>query len=331
MMLGGNEYQCQLNKLKIQFRNLIMSRLNLTQLETFFWIARLGGFRRAAARLNISQPTVSLRIRQLEAAVGVPLFDRVGHHVSLSEQGEQMMGFVDEMMSLSKRIETHFPPLGGFRGVVRLGLPESIAAACLSELIDRVEALAPQLRLDVTVDLSSAINRKLKNFSLDVAILAEPDLGAPIKLAPIGKNPLAWLSCVATAPKGTVSPEQLAHFRVLTTPENSPNHAVVTEWFATAGLQPSRMSMCNNLVMITRLISDGVGIGVLPLAMVQTELANGSLVRLDCQPALRNRTLQAAYHTEGTGATTHAIEAVVQVARETLSAKMALLPMNIDQ
>jgi DNA-binding transcriptional LysR family regulator len=330
-MLGGSELGGQLKNLNDQLKILIMSRLNLTQLETFFWIARLGSFRQAAGRLNISQPTVSLRIRQLEGAIGVPLFERAGHHVTLSEPGEKMLSFVDEMMSLSKRIETHFPALGGFRGVVRLGLPESIAAACLSELIDRVEALAPQLRLDVTVDLSSAINRKLKNLSLDVAILAEPDLGAPITVVPIGKNPLAWLSCVATAPKGTVNPKQLAHFRVLTTPENSPNHAVVMEWFASAGAQPSRISMCNNLVMIMRLISDGVGIGVLPLAMVQTELADGSLVRLDCQPALRNRTLQAAYHTEGTGATARAIEAVVQVARETLSQKMALLPMTVDR
>ena len=213
------------------------------------------------------------------------------------------MGFVDEMMSLSRRIERHFPPLGGFRGVVRLGLPESIAAACLSELIDRVEVLAPQLRLDVTVDLSSAINRKLKNLTLDVAILAEPNLSPPIKLAPIGKNPLAWLSCPATAPQGVSTPEQLGRFRVLTTPDNSSNHAVVAEWFATAGVKPARMSMCNNLVMIARLIADGVGIGVLPLAMVQMDLENGSLVRLACQPALRNRTLQAAYHTEGTSTT----------------------------
>jgi DNA-binding transcriptional LysR family regulator len=320
----------QLNILCNRFKILIMSRLNLTQLETFFWIAQLGSFRQAAGRLNISQPTVSLRIRQLERAVGVPLFERSGHRVTLSEQGETMLAFVNEMMSLLKRIEVQFPPLGGFRGVVRLGLPESIAVTCLSELIDRVEALAPQLTLDVTVDLSSAINRKLKNLSLDVAILAEPDLGAPIKLAPIGKNPLAWMCCAPMAPKGTVSPEQLAHFRILTTPENSPNHAVVIEWFASAGLYPSRMSLCNNLVMIMRSISDGVGIGVLPVAMVGSELRSGSLVRLDCRPALRNRTLQAAYHTVGTGATTRAIEAVVQVARETLSYKMALLPTKDD-
>jgi len=56
----------KLKKLKTRFTNANMSRPTLTQLEAFFWIVRLGSFQRAAAKLNLAPPTISLRIRQLE-------------------------------------------------------------------------------------------------------------------------------------------------------------------------------------------------------------------------------------------------------------------------
>ena len=304
-----------------------MSRLTLAQLETFFWIARLGSFHQAATRLNLSQPTISQRIRQLEAVVGVPLFERQGHRIGVNEHGQELLELAEEMFLLSKKIEARFMPVSGSKGVVRLGLPESVAATCLSVMMQGVAAVAPLLRLDVTVDLSSAINRKLTDLSLDVAILADPDVGPPIKLTPIGRNPLAWFGAPALAPAGEVTPADLAKFRLLLTPELGHKSAVVTEWFAKSGVQPTRITICNNLVMIMRMACDGLGIGVLPLAIARQELAQGNLVQLACTPTLGNRMLQAAYHTQGTGAASHAIEAVVQVARQTLSSKFPLLPM----
>src|SRR5260370_32833363 len=118
--------------------NPIMSRLRLTQIETFFWIARLGSFQQAAARLNLSQPTISLRIRQLEAVIGVSLFERQGHRIRLSEQGEQLLTLAQDLLTLSNQIEARFVPVNATKGVVRLGLPESVAATCLSSLIQRV-------------------------------------------------------------------------------------------------------------------------------------------------------------------------------------------------
>ena len=306
-------------------KNVIMARLTLAQLEAFLWIARLGSFHQAATRLNLSQPTISQRIRQLERVIGVSLFARQGHRIALSDHGRELLELARDMVELSKRIETRFTPVGESRGVIRLGLPESVAVTCLSSMIQQVAELAPLLRLDVTVDTSTAINRKLVSLDLDVAILADPEVAPPIKLTVIGQNPAAWLASPATARATEATPAELARFRILTTPEFSHTSAVMTEWFQTAGVQPTRISVCNHLAMITRLICDGVGISVLPLAMVQQELASGALVQLASTPPLRNRTLQAAYHTQGTGAASHTIEAVVQIARRILSSKFPLL------
>jgi len=305
-----------------------MSRVTIAQLEALFWVVRLGSFHAAATRLHVSQPTISLRIQQLEAAAG-RLISRDGHRFTLTKQGTVVLEHASGIVSLADRISACCTAVGAARGVVRLGLPDSIAAACLSALVSRVAEVCPLVRLDVTVDLSSTINRRLKDLSLDVAILAEPDVGPPIKLMPIGRNPLAWLGAPSTLPGNGVTPADLARFRVITTPEFSHTYDIVMEWFASAMIEPPRVSTCNNLNMIARLISDGIGVGVLPLAMVQRELAAGSLVAFTCEPALRTRTLQAAYHTERPRALIGTIESVVRVAREVLTSKVPLLPMDL--
>ena len=296
-----------------------MSRLTLSQMEAFLWIAQLGSFHKAAARLSISQPTISQRIRQLEVVMGVSLFQRQGQRTDLSDHGRELVELAREMVQLAKRIETRFTPVGDCRGVVRLGLPESVAATCLSAIIQLVAELAPLLRLDVTVDTSILINRKLAGLSLDVAVLADPEVAPPIKLVPVGHNPVSWLAAPAMAGPGEVTPADLARLHILTTPEFSLTALAMTEWFQNAGIQPARISICNSLMMIARLIRDGVGISVLPLAIVQQELASGALVRLRTNPPLRSRMLQAGYHLQGSGAPSHAVEAVVQVVCQVLS------------
>lgn len=62
-------------------------RFTLAQIEAFYWIARLRTFQKAAKQLNLSQPTVSLRVRDLERALGARLFERVGRGIRLSHDG----------------------------------------------------------------------------------------------------------------------------------------------------------------------------------------------------------------------------------------------------
>ena len=316
-----------------------MSRVTLSQLEAFVWIARLRSFHEAASRLNVSQPTITLRMQQLEISVG-RLLDRNGHSFSLTERGTLILDYAGRIVALANQISAACAAAGESRSVVRVGMPDSIAAPCLSALVSRVAEVCPLVQLDVTVDLSSTINRRLKDLSLDVAILAEPDVGPPVKLTPVGRNPLSWLAAPSMAPSGlpgrslggssggSVTPADLTRLRIITTPEYSHNYDVVMEWFASARVTPARISTCNNLDMIARMICDGIGIGALPLAMVQRELAAGHLVAVGCRPPLRTRKLQAAYQTERPGAPIGAIESVVQIAREVLTAKVSLLPMD---
>jgi DNA-binding transcriptional LysR family regulator len=75
-----------------------MTRSSLAQLEAFYWVARLGGFRAAAEQLHRTQPTISLRIQELESALGVALFDRSGSRIQLTGAGREMMPYVEQIL-----------------------------------------------------------------------------------------------------------------------------------------------------------------------------------------------------------------------------------------
>ena len=79
--------------------------MRMGHLETLVWIARLGSFRAAAARLHLTQPTISMRVRELEAQVGVALFDRRSYRARLTPRGREVVGYAEQILGLADRID----------------------------------------------------------------------------------------------------------------------------------------------------------------------------------------------------------------------------------
>ena len=100
--------------------------MDLRGLQIFIEVAELRSFTRAGERLGYSQPTVSFQIRQLEQEIGVPLFDRIGHTVSLTDAGRKALEYAHQICNLSQEMTSgnllnH--PVGG---VISLGMADSL-------------------------------------------------------------------------------------------------------------------------------------------------------------------------------------------------------------
>ena len=101
-------------------------RLTLAQIETFYWIARLGSFHAAARQLCVTQPSVSGRIRELERDLDCALFDRSGGRARLTKAGRSIQGQAEQMLSLAREIHDETSS-GKLRGLLRLGVVETVA------------------------------------------------------------------------------------------------------------------------------------------------------------------------------------------------------------
>ena len=116
--------------------------MNLRHLRTFVAIADAGGVRRAATRINLSQPATSRQIHALEAELGVRLFDRIGRRVQLTSEGEDLLQRSRRLLSDAEAIGERARALkSGQTGVLRVGatpqLIESMMVAFLAEYQQR--------------------------------------------------------------------------------------------------------------------------------------------------------------------------------------------------
>jgi len=118
-----------------------MTRINLEQLKTFLTVARLGGVRKAANGLNLTQPAVTTRIKNLQDSLSCDLFDRTSGGMRLSKRGELLLAHAERFEYLSELVEKDVVDPAGTEGHLRLGVSETIAQCWLPELVSKLHSL----------------------------------------------------------------------------------------------------------------------------------------------------------------------------------------------
>lgn len=271
-------------------------RASLAQLEAFYWITRLGSFHAAARQLHLTQPTVSARIAELENVLGARLFERDRQKAVLTARGRGLVDPVDRMLKLSDDIAQHSGSSKTLRGLLRLGAVESVALLAVPKLLPRFLATYPHLKVELTLDVGSALSRKLNAGELDLAILSDPQVHDTITSEPLGRIELAWMASTRLKlPKREVRPRDLRKLPIYTMPNPSSIWVSMQHWFDAADMEPEHVSSCNSLALMARLVVEGHGIAVLPTALMHAEIEAGLLQVLQTRPEVADATLAIAY------------------------------------
>ena len=150
--------------------------MNLRQLRAFAAIADVGGFARAAGRLNVSQPALSRQIHALEAELGVPLFDRIGRRVQLTSEGE-------DLLRRSRRLLAEADSLGerarslktGQAGILRVGATPQVIENLLAEFLTRYRRRHPGVEVHLVEDGGARLLGRLERG--DVQLTMTPVAG----------------------------------------------------------------------------------------------------------------------------------------------------------
>jgi DNA-binding transcriptional LysR family regulator len=299
---------------------LMARRYTLAQLEALRCVVRFRSFQTAADHLNVSQPTISLRIRELEAIVGCPLLQRSGGRGSLTAEGATFYQYVETVMRTLEDMDRRVRPRDPMRGVLRLGASETFAIPCLPELLSRLEVLYPQLRVDVTLQHSAQLGARLDAKELDLALMAEVPLEGHVRVQALAGCEMAWFG----RPEITraLDARNLVGRRVMTLPVGSPMHAMMVKWFEASGAPVPPMSICNSLGLIVRLTNSGHAWSVLPKCFAGEP---GMLPQAaELHPALPVLRLCAAWQTDRAEDT---LAPVVEVVQQVLAGRPGIVPL----
>jgi len=270
-------------------------RPTLAQLETFYWIARLGSFRAAGRHLNLTQPAVSLRIREMEIAIRTQLFERTKQRAVLSQAATRLVPIAERMLALADEMEGggRADPL---RGLLRVGAVDTVAMLCMTQFMVEMKTRYPGLRLELNVEVSTQLAARVRDREIDLAFLTDPDLGPHIESRRLGPITLAWMaSTTLPIPHRTLRPADLIGQQIITNPRPSQLYDTTHRWLRDFPPEAVHLSTCNSLALIARYVTAPFGISVLPPVTLADELKAGLVRVLETRPAVPPRILHACY------------------------------------
>ena len=267
--------------------------LNFTQLRTFYWVARLGGFRRAAERIHAAQPTVSARIAALEERLGATLLERRPDGVSPTPRGRRLLAYAEQIMQVVEQIAENVAQAEAVEAELRIGVSETIVHSWLPRYIQALGCVFPRLNLDLTVDASVNLRDALMDRAIDIGLLM-----GPVSAHMVANVDLPSFDMRLIRARGLPQQSNDALFRelpVITFARNTRPYQELREiLFARYGAQ-ARIFASASLSACMQMVKDGVGVGALPAAVVEDDLRSGALCAVEPGWSLRPLRFTASY------------------------------------
>lgn len=166
--------------------------LDLDVLRAFEAVVREGSFARAAERLCISAPAISLQMKRLEEAVGGEVFYKDGRGKGISERGERLLDYARRMLHLNDMALSEFCETS-FKGRVRLGAAQDFAEDALIMLLREFQDAHRQVQVDLVVDLNRRIHAAFERDELDVAIATADPMNGELLGEHLLDTELIWI------------------------------------------------------------------------------------------------------------------------------------------
>ena len=270
--------------------------LDFRSIETFLWVVKLGSFRGAAARLNTTQPAISQRIAQLEREMGVKLLNRDHRVASPTPSGRQMMVYAEKLIGLRAQMMAEIGDRSAMRGVMRLGVAETIVHTWLTQLIKRVNHAYPNLSLEIEVDITSNLRTRLLAQEIELAFVLGPLTAPDVNNRVLCDYPVGFLASPSLGlGKRALTVHDLAKFPIITFPRRTQPYEIVRSLFNRPDLPPIRLHASASLATVIHMAIEGLGIAVIPTAIVESELADGRLQLLSTNLQLPLLTFSASW------------------------------------
>jgi DNA-binding transcriptional LysR family regulator len=277
-------------------------------LRYFVVVGRLGSIRRAAEELNVSASAIDRQILNVEADLGMPLFERLPTGLRLTAAGEVLMAAGTRWQKNLTDVRAQIEDLRGLkRGHVEIAVIDAMAKGHIPAVIHAIQGRYPGITVGMHVQGNAVVRRMVADGEVDLGIMFEPQSYRDLTVRAFVDVVLG----IITPPGHPVSCHRETRFStcagmpviVPTRPLAVSQQIEVLE--ATSGIVLDRRATSDNIQMIVSLVLQGVGIGVLTSLDVATEVQRGllSFTRLS-DPVLRPMTL--ALCTAGARTPSHA-------------------------
>ncbi|MCD8015327.1 MAG: LysR family transcriptional regulator [Lachnospiraceae bacterium] len=258
--------------------------MELRSLKTFRVIIEEGSFYKAAVRLNYTQSTITNQMGLLEKELGVKLFERIGRKNVLTQEGKQLIPYVDQVLSSVKALEGFEESLAENSGEVRVGAAETMLCYKLPPIIREFTHSAPKAQLQLKSMGCHDVRDALVTGEIDIGIFYK-DIGGIadcLEVREIGTYPL---SCVASPETAALCSDLSTPGQVFSVPflSNEPNciyRVIFEEYLREQNISTARTIELWSIPTIKNLVENNLGITYLPRFTTEEEVRNGALCEI---------------------------------------------------
>lgn len=262
-----------------------LRNVTLRQLRTFRIVAHLGSLSAAARELHLTQPAVTLQLKELEASCGLSLYERVGRGIRLTEAGEELAAAAASVLDTLRATQERLDALRGLRtGLLRIAAV-STAKYFAPGILAAFDRAHPGIAVRLAVGNRATVVRRLADRECDVAIMGRPPAEPPTDGAVFADHPL-----VVIAPpdhhlvgRHAVPLQDLAPEAFVMRERGSGTRASMEELFTAQDLDVRTAMEADSNETIKQAVIAGMGISFISAHTIALEVATGKLAILDVQ------------------------------------------------
>lgn len=260
----------------------------LRQIRSFVAVSRLRSFTQAAKELHLSQPALTVQIRQLEEMLGMPLFDRNTRSVQPTRAGRELAPQLERLQVELETVLAHTREQAkGQRGVVLLACIPSFAASALPDAITRFRSKHPDIIFSLKDANWSRVVGMVRSGEVDFGIgdksTIEPDLEF-IEVQEDRMQVIYRIDHPVAAMKKVTMVRLAEHSMVMMDPETSAR-GTIDAAFAAAGCYPTRACEVMYMSTAVAMVRAGLGYTILPATAIEWRAHPGLAVKLVDDPA----------------------------------------------
>lgn len=266
---------------------------NLHHLRVFYEAAKHRNFTRAAEKLCITQPAVTAQVRALEAELELKLFQRNGRHLAVSESGELVLRYAEEIFRLEGELEQALGDVRHLRaGLLRIAATKTYARHVMPGLVSRFREAHPDIKVILDEGSSREVCQALIEFRDELGVVAASAPIPGLRLVPFRQEPVVLFASPRHpfAQRRQIEFGELRGEPIIMREEGSTLSALVHSCFERRGMTPTVLLQTSNSDFIKEMAQKGQGLAFLVRAAVERELEEGTLTAIpigDQELALR--------------------------------------------
>jgi DNA-binding transcriptional LysR family regulator len=255
-------------------------RLTPRQIEIFSAVATHLSYTQAAKKLHLTQPAVSMQVRQLEDLIGMPLFERLGRRIALTEAGQELLAYARRVSQL---LEEAGDVLEGLQGGVRGHLALSVVTTAnhfTTRLLAAFTAEYPDITFSLDVTNRRTLLDQLASHAADLIIMGQPPESPGLAGEAFLENPLVVVAS-ADHPllkrRGPLTPEELRGQTFVVREQGSGTRTAMERFFAEHGISLETPMEFTSNEAIKHAVEAGLGLGLVSRHTLRNELELGVL------------------------------------------------------